>query len=62
MQQKHEKELASLKQLMEERVTNVTSILEGKLAAAEKQHTEERDRDRKTAAEVLVQTKQVSCC
>lgn len=59
MRQKYERELASLKQLMEERVSGVTSTLEGKLAAAEKQHIEERDRDRKTAAEALVQTKQV---
>ena len=58
MRQKYERELASLKQLMEERVSGITSTLEGKLAAAERQHNEERDKDRKAAAEVLVQTKQ----
>ncbi|XP_076435119.1 protein FAM184A-like [Babylonia areolata] len=58
MQQKYEKELASLRELMTERVKEVTVTLEGKLTAAEKQHAEERDRDRKTAAEVLIQTKQ----
>ncbi|KAL8578503.1 hypothetical protein ACOMHN_028775 [Nucella lapillus] len=58
MKQRYEKELAGLKQLMTDRVNEVTSTLEGKLTAAEKQHAEERDRDRKTAAEVLLQTKQ----
>jgi hypothetical protein len=59
MRQRYEREIASLKQLMEEKVTQVTNTMEGKLAAAETRHSEERDRDRKAAAEVLVQTKQV---
>nr|KAG5714215.1 hypothetical protein BaRGS_018432 [Batillaria attramentaria] len=58
MRQKYEREVQSLKQLMEEKVKDVTSMLEGKLAASEKQHAEERDRDRKAAADVLLQTKQ----
>ena len=59
MRQKYERELASLKEQMDEKLKSVTSSLESKLASAEKQHAEERERDRKTAAEVLVQTKQV---
>lgn len=58
MRQKYEREIQSLKELMEEKVKNVTSTLEGKMVAAEKQHTEDRDKDRKAAAEVLLQTKQ----
>lgn len=58
LRQRHEREVASLTQLMEERVSEVTNMLGGKLAAEEKQHAEDRDRDRKTAAEVLVQTRQ----
>lgn len=60
MQQRHEMEVKSLRQKLEEDVKDVTRVFEGKMAAADRQYGEERDRERKAAAEVLVQTKQVS--
>lgn len=58
LRQKYEHDMQSLKQMMQDKVDHVTNQLEGKLTAAEKQHMEERDKDRKAAAEVLVKTKQ----
>ncbi|PVD39428.1 hypothetical protein C0Q70_02058 [Pomacea canaliculata] len=56
--QRHEREIHSLKKASEEHLHQVQTSLQEKLAAIEKQHLEEKEKDRKAALDDLQQSKQ----
>ena len=56
----YEREISKLKRLVDESIDSSKAELEARLSAAERGRAEERERDRRLAADVLMKTKQVS--